>query len=96
MTFPFQGTSVEVHGLLDTQGAMMLLQLDDQIAAFNSSTGLRGQSMVPALIHTFNNLDANTTHTLTVEWAGTGSTPGDGLLSFGYFDHLIVGNYRAV
>lgn len=96
LTFPFKGTSVEVHGLMDTQGALVTLQLDDQFVALNTSTGLRGQSLVPTILHTFDNLDANTTHTLTLQWAATGSTAGDGLLSFAYLDHLLVGNYRAV
>ncbi|KLO06646.1 hypothetical protein SCHPADRAFT_945921 [Schizopora paradoxa] len=96
LTFPFKGTSVEVHGLMDTQGALVFLQLDDQLVALNTSTGLHGQSLVPTLLHTFDNLDANTTHTLTFEWAGTGSTQGDGLLSLAYLDHLVVGNYLAV
>ncbi|KAH8116515.1 hypothetical protein DFH11DRAFT_1829300 [Phellopilus nigrolimitatus] len=98
LTFPFRGTSLELHGFLDAAGANMILQLDNMTSMANTSSGMGGALRQPSVLANYTGLDADTVHTLTIGWFGNQAASGNSsaAYSFTYFDHFVVGGFRAV
>lgn len=94
MEFSFQGSKVELHGLMDTEGANMMVQLDSVISDINTSTGAGGASLQHMVMFSKDNLNPDVVHTLSVGWVGNGAVSTQGPSIFMYFDHLVVWNYR--
>lgn len=95
MTFSFKGTSLMLYGLMDSQGANMIIQLDSGMSMVNTSTGIGGATQQPALLFESDNLDPNVVHTLTVGWLGNGES-SDSPETYMYFRQLTVNDYIAV
>ncbi|THH08536.1 hypothetical protein EW145_g2652 [Phellinidium pouzarii] len=96
LTMSFYGTSLEVHGLRDVAGANMIVQLDNMAGTINTSTGAAGASQQPSLLASYSGLDAQTVHTLALQWFANSYDGDNSEYSYAYFDHLMVGDFRAV
>ena len=96
--YSFYGSSVDIYGLSDAQGAMLIVQIDDLFQMVNTSTGFKGASEVPRKLASFKTLDNSTVHSLSIGWcAGNNTNATTGLpfpLSFAYFSYLNVGDFR--
>ncbi|KAL5537173.1 hypothetical protein ACEPAF_996 [Sanghuangporus sanghuang] len=100
MSYSFYGSSLEIHGLADTDGANMIVQIDNFLIIVNTSTGIGGASLEPRMVYNHTQLDPEIAHTLSVGWSANmnPNTEAGGYkpLSYAYFDHLVVGDFRAV
>lgn len=96
MEFSFQGSKIEIHGLMDSEGANMMIQLDSNISGINTSTGAGGTSLEPTILFSQSGLDSDVVHTLSVGWVGNGTVDTSRPSSYVYLDHVVVWNYRAV
>ncbi|EJD07320.1 uncharacterized protein FOMMEDRAFT_149837 [Fomitiporia mediterranea MF3/22] len=97
-SYSFYGSNIELHGLGDTFGANIIMQLDSFLVIVNTSTGSGGPSQLPQLLYNSSDLDPQTIHTLSVGWSRN-NIPNkdlgvDNPLSFAYFDRLEISNYR--
>ncbi|KAL5512935.1 hypothetical protein ACEPAH_3333 [Sanghuangporus vaninii] len=100
MSYSFYGSSLEIHGLVDTDGANMIVQIDNFLIIVNTSTGIGGASLEPRMVYNRTQLDPQIAHTLSIGWSANmnPNTEAGGYkpLSYAYFDHLVVGDFRAV
>ncbi|KAL5531397.1 hypothetical protein ACEPAG_4274 [Sanghuangporus baumii] len=100
MSYSFYGSSLEIHGLADTDGANMIVQIDNFLVIVNTSTGIGGASLEPRVVYNDTQLDPQIAHTLSIGWSANmnPNTEAGGYkpLSYTYFDHLVVGDFRAV
>ena len=93
MTYSFYGSSLEIYGLADTNGANVVVQIDNFLAIVNTSTGIGGASLQPMMIYNYTGLDPGTVHTLSIGWSASGDFKPR---SFAFLDRLVVGDYQAV
>ncbi|KAL5492139.1 hypothetical protein ACEPAI_3586 [Sanghuangporus weigelae] len=100
MSYSFYGSSLEIYGLADTDGANMIVQIDNFLIIVNTSTGIGGALLEPRMVYNHTQLDPQIAHTLSIGWSANmnPNTEAGGYkpLSYAYFDHLVVRDFRAV
>lgn len=94
LSFAFQGTSLEVHGLRDASGGGVIIQLDDQSQEVSTSSDSPDVVDNPSTLYISDPLDPATNHTVSISWFG--GNMSDGSTGIVYFNYFIVTNYSSL
>lgn len=78
----------------------MIVQIDNTLQMVNTSTGTGGGLEQPSILGNYTDLDPQVIHTLSIGWCANAvpdaSTGVPSPLSYAYFDHLVIDNFRKV